>query len=509
MLRSLRGHAVVFCFASLREVPELRLLALSGMVHRCRTTVLADLEGNTRTYSARHWLSILPVALMQAAADLCLFAFAAVYLRRLISRAVPARFQGNDSELVYLSPYSQRLGIGGAASHIKGFLGGLRENATPCRVFAGREGFPAVFATTVVDAKRRSRFFREAETLSFNWCFARAVRPALAANPRAVIYQRHGRYTVAGALLANWLHVPLVLEYNGSEVWVAQHWDPTRMATLLRLAEEVSIRSASLLVVVSSALRDDLLAIGISENRILVNPNGVDPDQFRVPCDRRSVRQELGLAPDDVVICFVGSFSYWHGVGVLAEAIRLLLEKQNHVAPKSRIRFLLVGAGPLHAETKTTLRPFIDSAEVIMTGAVEHERVPQLLAASDILTSPHVPMPDGSRFFGSPTKLFEYMASGKAIIASGLDQIAEVLEHQQTAWLVPPGDAAELARAVALLADDEVLRQKLGANAQEVACRDHTWAGNAARVMSAVGLNGASDGGHGLRARAEIVAASR
>ncbi len=54
-------------------------------------------------------------------------------------------------------------------------------------------------------------------------------------------------------------------------------------------------------------------------------------------------------------------------------------------------------------------------------------------------------MPDGSRFFGSPTKLFEYMAMGKGIVASRLDQLAEVLEHDQTAWLVTPGDVEELA----------------------------------------------------------------
>ena len=56
-------------------------------------------------------------------------------------------------------------------------------------------------------------------------------------------------------------------------------------------------------------------------------------------------------------------------------------------------------------------------------------RAPSYLAACDILASPHVPNADGTPFFGSPTKLFEYMAMGKCIVASDLDQVGEILEH--------------------------------------------------------------------------------
>ena len=68
--------------------------------------------------------------------------------------------------------------------------------------------------------------------------------------------------------------------------------------------------------------------------------------------------------------------------------------------------------------------------------------------ACDILLSPHVPMSDGSEFFGSPTKLFEYMAMGKAIVASRLGQIADVLDDEETALLIEPGDARKLAEAM-------------------------------------------------------------
>jgi glycosyltransferase involved in cell wall biosynthesis len=122
---------------------------------------------------------------------------------------------------------------------------------------------------------------------------------------------------------------------------------------------------------------------------------------------------------------------------------------------------------------------------VIFTGAVAHEAVPALLDACDILASPHVPLTDGSEFFGSPTKLFEYMAVGKGIVASRLGQIGEVLEHEQTALLVEPGDTAALATAIQRLVDSHELRTRLGFKAREVVVQKHTWKHNAQRVLDA------------------------
>ncbi len=106
------------------------------------------------------------------------------------------------------------------------------------------------------------------------------------------------------------------------------------------------------------------------------------------------------------------------------------------------------------------------------------------LDASDILVSPHISMPDGSRFFGSPTKLFEYMAMGKGIVASRLDQIAEVLEHDQTALLVSPGSVEELAEAIMQLAMNPAKREALGAAARLAAVERHSWARNVAVALS-------------------------
>jgi glycosyltransferase involved in cell wall biosynthesis len=181
-----------------------------------------------------------------------------------------------------------------------------------------------------------------------------------------------------------------------------------------------------------------------------------------------------------VLVGFAGSFSLWHGIGILQQAIVNLLSLPR----PCRLRFVLMGTGLLHGEMRSALAAYEKTGAVIFTGSLPSEKVAEYLDASDILVSPHLPMPDGSRFFGSPTKLFEYMAMGKGIVASRLEQLAEVLEHDRTAWLVRPGDVDELAEAVLRLAQDPAKREKLGAAARRAAIERHTWTRNVSLALS-------------------------
>jgi glycosyltransferase involved in cell wall biosynthesis len=289
------------------------------------------------------------------------------------------------------------------------------------------------------------------------------------------IYQRYARFSWAGVVAANRTKRPLFLEYNGSEVWVGRHWDRVGSLDLLERYERLNLDAAARIFVVSDVERRNLEARGVAADKIVVNPNGVDVERFRPGVAGADVRRELGIRDDKVVAGFVGTFGPWHGVEKLAEAIKLI--------PNERVRFLLVGSGSLHVEVEKRLEAEVASGRVIFTGAVGHERVPGLLDACDILVAPHVPLADGSEFFGSPTKIFEYMAMGKGIVASRLGQIGEVLVNEETALMVEPGDVGELMSAIMRLVESEDLRRSLGSKAREVAEREHTWTHNARRVL--------------------------
>ena len=291
------------------------------------------------------------------------------------------------------------------------------------------------------------------------------------------IYQRYSRFNWTGVLLSAVTGLPLALEYNGSEVWISRHWDPTGLLWLLKRFERLNLRAADLIFVVSDVERRNLIEAGVNPSKIIVSPNGVDTDRFRPDCGGHQVRCGLG-AGDKIVVGFVGTFGPWHGAPVLAEAAARLNDKG------SRYHFVFIGTGEQRSQTESIIESAAVSAT--FTGRISHDKVPAFLDACDILASPHVPAADGSEFFGSPTKLFEYLAMGKGIVASRLGQVGEVIIDGKNGLLVEPGDADGLARAIERLAADAELRARLGAAARKTAIENYTWRHNAARVFDAL-----------------------
>lgn len=302
-------------------------------------------------------------------------------------------------------------------------------------------------------------------------------RNAVAASEIDFIYQRYSRFNWTGVLLSALTGLPLALEYNGSEVWLSRHWDPSGLLWMLKRFERLNLRAADLIFVVSDVQRHTLIHAGVTPAKIIVNPNGVDTDRFRPGCGGEEIRRSLGIE-DRVVVGFVGTFGPWHGAPVLAEAATRI----NDAA--SRCHFLFIGAGEQRGQT----RSIIESARVnaTFTGSIAHNKVPAFLDACDVLASPHVPPSDGSEFFGSPTKLFEYLAMGKGIVASLLGQIGEVIIDGENGLVVKPGDASALAHAIESLAADGKLRARLGSRARQTAIERYTWRHNAGRVFDAI-----------------------
>lgn len=382
------------------------------------------------------------------------------------------------------------LTAGGSVGHITGVAAGFAQQGFDVNLFACEE---LVFlrdkpvTMRAVDPGQRFRNLPETRLFHYHREFTARLRKIIAnEGPPALIYQRLSLNNFAGVELSREFGVPFILEYNSSNVWVSRHWGrrALRHAALSQQAEDVCFRHAQLIVVVSAPLRDELVARGVDADKILVNPNGVDPqvyspDRFTAE-DRRAVRVQRGWSAAAPVAGFIGTFSDWHGVLVLAAAIPRLKRARPD------LRFLLIGDGPLFSRVRRIVREANADDVCAFTGLVPQHEAPRLLAACDIFLSPHVPNVDGSRFFGSPTKLFEYMALGRAIVASDLEQLGEVLRHEDTALLVEPGQDEPLAAAVTRLADDEPLRRRLGEAARAEALTRYTWDAHVRRIRQAL-----------------------
>jgi glycosyltransferase involved in cell wall biosynthesis len=309
------------------------------------------------------------------------------------------------------------------------------------------------------------------------------------------VYQRYSGNSFIGYFLARKYSIPLVLEFNSSDVWKLKNWLKPQsgvkglilklytqlfLLPLTQYFEKNNLKTAYLIVVVSAVLKNSLIERGIDPEKILINPNGVDLNKFTFSSRAEGIRSDLKLKGFRT-FGFIGSFGQWHGVEELARAIVIFFKKNPSLI--SRVKFLLIGDGLLMPKVKKIIGEGGVGSNVIFTGLVPQHESPAYLSTCDVFLSPHVPNPDGTKFFGSPTKLFEYMAMAKPIIASSLDQIGEILKHNDNAYLVSPGDVEQLAEAIEFVALNEEKVRLLGANARKDVENNYTWEKHTARIV--------------------------
>lgn len=202
---------------------------------------------------------------------------------------------------------------------------------------------------------------------------------------------------------------------------------------------------------ISAAMVDKARSKGIGEGRLVLFPNWVDVSAIRpAPRAADGYRAELGIAPDAVVVLYAGSLGAKQGIELLAEAAGLLADRRN-------IHFVICGNGPSRGPLMSACAG-MDRVHFLELQPAE--RLNELLGMADI----HVlPQRADAADLVMPSKLAGMFASGKAVIATAHPgtELARVVADR--GFVVPPGDAAVLADAIAQLACSPGLRQALGA----------------------------------------------
>lgn len=348
--------------------------------------------------------------------------------------------------------------------------------------------------------------------LSANAHYVSLLRKEFENEKPAYVYERYCLGNVVGAALCREFQIPYILEYNGSEISMSKSFGGIGYALeqIFADAEDFSLAQATHIVVVSSVLRDQLIERGIDKTRIIVNPNGVDTEIFTPASkpQRDSVLNELQWPLDSFVVGFIGTFGGWHGISILAEALPGIAKR----CPKAR--FLLIGDGTERAHFERQLKNAGIGNKIHFTGLAGPTEARRMLGGCDLFLSPHDRHMKDSPFFGSPTKLFEYMSLGKPIVASDLEQIGAVLSPglhhieiddmnaEAGNWrgvLCEPGSASDIVESVVKLSEKPAMCRMLGENARNAVIEHFSWHANVARVLN--GLDGAHlvSGGPGAK----------
>jgi glycosyltransferase involved in cell wall biosynthesis len=227
-----------------------------------------------------------------------------------------------------------------------------------------------------------------------------------------------------------------------------------------------------MIVTVSDVLRKSLIDSGVPATKVITIPNGVDESFF----------SDVNLSPTEIyrgkiVIGFVGSLKPWHGIDFLVESYRILAEDPVY-------HLLIVGDG----SKMKLLRKFEQElpGRVTLTGNVPHEEVLKYVDVMDIAVAPYPAFED---FYFSPLKVLEYMARGKAIVATEQGQIKDLIRHNETGWLVPPGNQAQFVDAIKELAQNSLLRKKLGESAAAEARISHSWKQRVSHILECMPQN--------------------
>lgn len=370
-------------------------------------------------------------------------------------------------------------GVSGPRAHILGLIEAWRRQGHTVDAYVLGDRVPRSLSAEGVQRSRLSGGLRrvavDAVRLGMRRSVAARARRELPGS-YDVVYERFALFQELGRSFresgAAW-----VVESNAvvSQEARQEHNALALQAVAARL-ERRTYRQADLVVCVSTTLRDMLVAqLGVPADKIMVLPNGVDTERFQsdgLPAGEVSRHNEL-------VVGFVGFVVERQGLDELIRAVAMLRRQAVAVA----VRVVIVGSGPALADlTQLAASEGVGEA-VEFRGQLSWSEVPAVIATFSVGYSGQRGV-SGMPMYHSPLKIYEYLASGRPVVAADHEDARRVLVDEGAGWTFPPGDVAKLAEVlsqVAGLERDEL--STMGVRARKVVQEQHSWAHRAEQIV--------------------------
>lgn len=302
---------------------------------------------------------------------------------------------------------------------------------------------------------------RDVDIIHFQKCFASTFIPALWAS------WRWGK--------------PLHYDWDDNETLILReiHGLPPGFLSQAKFLEKRIPHYADTISVSSDGLLELCLKCGFPVERIRKVPVGADLETFNPQHPRENFRQEAPfLVGERPLVVYIGQLEGAAYAGLFVEACGILSEKFPEAV------WMVVGGGPMLPRLKDQAYQLNLSHRVVFTDYLPSDRIPDVLAAADIAVACF--SDEGFVRCKSPLKVAEYMAAGKAIVASDVGEVPWMT--QGAAVLVRPGDSQALAGGIQSLLENPSLREELGIKARQRAETCINWQQSAEKLEEAYRL---------------------
>lgn len=370
--------------------------------------------------------------------------------------------------------HHRTLGDGAEGIHINEMIRAFRNLGCEVRVVA-LVGDQTNQKTAIDSAKPQKRWSMlgrlmpgiayELAELGYNVVGRRAMDRAIGEFQPDLIYDRYNSFSTAAVDAANNAKIPVFLEVNAPVAFERTAYErrPLRLSRLAQRFERRICNVADHVIAVSTPLKQFLMAErGVTESRITVIPNGVDPEKFKPLLIREGIKKRLGIE-NKTVIGFVGILRPWHGLEFLLEAFQSLVTQQDS------IHLLIVGDGTIEPSLKQRVSELGLDGSVTFTGRVPHDDMNQYLAAIDIAISPR------ATFYASPMKILEYMAMGIPTVAPDMANIRDLISDGENGLLFEPENQLSLKKALGELLKSKELVTRIGRMARNSIVNKRNW----------------------------------
>lgn len=283
---------------------------------------------------------------------------------------------------------------------------------------------------------------------------------------------------LAAVTAANRLGLPSIYEVRG--LWEVTRgsrdpeWAKGGMYRFMARMEADAAAQATRVLAITNALKNELVNRGVDEDKITVVPNAVDADRFTPLPRDPDLERSLELV-GKTVIGYIGSVLDYEGLGMLVDAADIMRTRRQDFA------VLIVGDGAELEKFQELVRERELEEFVRFTGRVPHEDVERYYSLVDIAPFPRLPLPVCEMV--SPLKPFEALAMGKAVVASDVAALAEIIQPGVNGLLHRKGDVEDLTRQLEVLLDEQGLREELAEKGRHWVRENRQWS-DMARIVS-------------------------